>query len=187
MTSEDIKHQLIIITHAVILTDSVSFYKRWNGETQTRVCQWSTSTFENSCGCTALDIPEWREMTERIDWREKQPSQATHTLEDLMCWEVWDIIIMRVQSQGHHTIARHLEERGVKKRRSARRSSLNGRERAIVNQTNIGTVSKAMLGNLLRDGVERIWAFPSAYIPSWTELNWTAVDCLVPRVMTQIF
>ena len=73
---------------------------------------------------------------------------------------------MRVQSQGHHTIARHLEERGVKKRRSARRSSLNGRERAIVNQTNIGTVSKAALGKLLRDGVERIWAFPSAYIQS---------------------
>ena len=39
---------------------------------------------------------------------------------------------------------------------------LKGRERAIVNQTNIGTVSEATLGKLLRDGVERIWAFPSA-------------------------
>ena len=28
--------------------------------------------------------------------------------------------------------------------------------------------------DLLRaTAVERIWAFPSAYIPSWTELNWT--------------
>ena len=34
-----------------------------------------------------------------------------------------------------------------------------------------GTVSKATLGKLPRDVVERIWAFPSAYIPSWTELN----------------
>ena len=34
------------------------------------------------------------------------------------------------------------------------------RERAIVNQTNAGTISKAMLGKL-RDRVERIWAFPS--------------------------
>ena len=36
--------------------------------------------------------------------------------------------------------------------------------RAIVNQTNIGTVSKATLGKLLRDGVEahKLWAFPSA-------------------------
>ena len=37
---------------------------------------------------------------------------------------------------SHH---RSLEERGVE-RGSARRSSLKGRERAIVNQTNIGTV-----------------------------------------------
>ena len=46
---------------------------------------------------------------------------------------------LRVQSQGHHTIDR-LEERGVE-RGSARRSSSKGRERAIVNQTNIGTDS----------------------------------------------
>ena len=46
-------------------------------------------------------------------------------------------------------------------RGSARRSSLKGRERDIVSQTNIGTVSKATSGKLLRDGVERIWAFTS--------------------------
>ena len=63
---------------------------------------------------------------------------------------------LRAQSQGHHTIDR-LEERGVE-RESARRSSLKEREKAIINQTNIETVSKATLGKLLRDGVERIWA-----------------------------
>ena len=47
-------------------------------------------------------------------------------------------------------------------RGSAQPSSLRGRKRAIVNQTNIGTVSRATLGKLPRDGVERIWAFPSA-------------------------
>ena len=67
---------------------------------------------------------------------------------------------LRAQIQGHHSIDR-LEERGVETG-GARRASLKGRERAIVNQTNIGTVSKATLGKLLRDGVERIWAFPSA-------------------------
>ena len=61
---------------------------------------------------------------------------------------------LQAQSQGHRTIDR-LEERGVE-RGSARRSSLKGRERAIVSQTNIGTVSKATLGKLLSDGVERI-------------------------------
>ena len=79
------------------------------------------------------------------------------------------------QSQGHHTIDR-LEERGVE-RRSARRSSLKGREGAIVSKTNFGTVSKATLGKLLRDGVEGIWAFPRAEIPPWTELNWTELKC----------
>ena len=48
-----------------------------------------------------------------------------------------------------------LEERDVE-RGSARRSFLKRRERAIVSQTNIETVSKAMLGKLLRDGMERI-------------------------------
>ena len=61
---------------------------------------------------------------------------------------------LRAQSQGYHAMDR-LEERDVE-RGSARRSSLKGRERAIVSQTNIGTVSKATLGKLLRDGVERI-------------------------------
>ena len=64
------------------------------------------------------------------------------------------------QSQGHHTVDR-IEEKGVE-RESARRFSLKGRERAIVNQTNIGTVLKATLRKILRDGVERIWAFPGA-------------------------
>ena len=51
-------------------------------------------------------------------------------------------------------------------RGSARQFSLKEQERAIVSQMDIGTVSKAMLGKLLRDGVECIWAFMSAKIPS---------------------
>ena len=71
---------------------------------------------------------------------------------------------LRAQSQGHHTIDRP-EERGVDTE-SARRSYLKGRERSIVNQTNVGTVLKATLGKLLRDWVGRIWVFPSTWIPS---------------------
>ena len=66
---------------------------------------------------------------------------------------------LRAQSQGHH-ITDRLEESDVE-RGSATRSSLKGRERVIINQTNIGTVSKVTLVKLLRDGMERIWAFPS--------------------------
>ena len=57
---------------------------------------------------------------------------------------------LRAQIQGHCTISR-LEERDVEKE-SARQSSLKRRERAIVNQTNIGTILKAMLGKVLRWG-----------------------------------
>ena len=56
---------------------------------------------------------------------------------------------LRAKSQGHHTTDR-LEERGFE-RGSARRSSLKGRERAVFNQTNTGTVSKAILGKRLRE------------------------------------
>ena len=64
------------------------------------------------------------------------------------------------QNQEHHTMNR-LEERGVD-RGSTRWSSLKGQERAIIYQMNIGTVLKATLGKLLRDGVARMWAFLSA-------------------------
>ena len=67
---------------------------------------------------------------------------------------------LRAQCRGYHTIDR-LEERGVE-RGSARWSSLKGRERAIVSQTNNGTVWKATLGKRLSDGLEHIWVFPSA-------------------------
>ena len=87
---------------------------------------------------------------------------------------------LRAQIQGHHTIDR-LEERGVA-RRSARWSSLKGRERVIVKQTNIGTVSKATLGNLLfivfitseRGGGEAHMGFSQRID---TILNWTELKC----------
>ena len=55
------------------------------------------------------------------------------------------------------------------KKGSARRSSLKGRERANVSQTSIGTVSKATLGKLLRDGVECLFMAYSESID--TNLN----------------
>ena len=53
-----------------------------------------------------------------------------------------------------------VEERGVEKRKLWK-IFLQRTKRAIVNQTNTGTVSKAAkLEKLLKDGVERIWTFP---------------------------
>ena len=85
-------------------------------------------------------------MIEQIDCWEKQPITSglrlgrSEVLRSLGHY-------LQAQSQGHYTIGR-LEQRGME-RGSVRRSSLKGRERAIVNQTNIGTVSKATLGKLL--------------------------------------
>ena len=67
----------------------------------------------------------------------------------------------------HHNIDR-LKERGVEKG-SSRHSTLQGRERSVFTQANIGTVSTATLGRLPRDGAERVWTFPSATMPSWAE------------------
>ena len=39
----------------------------------------------------------------------------------------------------------------------------------MFNQRNIGTVSRATLGRLLRDGAERVWAFSSDTMPSSAE------------------
>ena len=61
------------------------------GLCESLVPHWrSTSTFENSCWCTALDMPEWRKTTDQIDWRAKQPKHVACFSEDLKCWEAWD-------------------------------------------------------------------------------------------------
>ena len=67
--------------------------------------------------------------------------------------------------QGHHNHSQ-LDERCIE-RGSLWGSSFKGPGRVIINQTNIGSVSKTTLGKLLWNRVELIWDFPSAYIPSW--------------------
>ena len=73
-----------------------------------------------------------------------------------------------------HSIDR-LKERGVEKG-SGRHSTLQGRERSVFNQANIGIVSRATLGRLLTVGAERVWAFPSAAMPSWAETETELID-----------
>ena len=53
---------------------------------------------------------------------------------------------------------------------SVRWYALKGWERAIVNQTNTGTVPRSTLGMFPSDGMEHVWDFLSTWIPSWTEL-----------------
>ena len=81
------------------------------------------------------------------DRAERLASKATLTIGLLLRrYEVLRSLrhYLQAQSQGHRIIDR-LEERGVE-RGSARRSSLKGRERAIVNQMNIGKTSERGCG-----------------------------------------
>ena len=86
----------------------------------------------------------------------------------LKCWEAWDTTYSQYRHKAKDITPSVAWRRGMG-RGSARRPSLRrrcSRGRAIINQTNIAT-----LGKLLRDRVERIWAFPSTQIPPWTKLN----------------
>ena len=71
---------------------------------------------------------------------------------------------LNIDRPEHHSIDR-FKERRVEKG-SGRHSTLQGRERSVFNQANTGTVSRATLGRLLRDGPERVWTFPKATMPS---------------------
>ena len=50
--------------------------RKMEWEAQTGMCQCLSSTFEKSYGCTVLDMPDSKEITEQIDWRAKQPSHV---------------------------------------------------------------------------------------------------------------
>ena len=62
-----------------------------------------------------------------------------------------------------HPSTDRLKERGVEKG-SDQRSTM-------FTYTNIGTVSKAILGRLLREGVQHVWAFQSATKPSFAKTD----------------
>ena len=62
-------------------------------------------------------------------------------------------------------------ERERLKLRTSLSKDLDCRQMPVYAVCNVGTVSKAALGKLLRDRVECVWVFPSALIPSLTELN----------------
>ena len=116
---------------------------------------------------------ESRKMTQQIDWWAKQPSwsHVACISEDLKCCNAWDTTCRHKAKDTTPSIA---SRRGTE--RSAWWSSSKGWRRAIISKTNTQTVSKAMLGELLRDGVPHIQAFLSMQVPSWTELNWRDGD-----------
>ena len=156
------------ITHAIIVTDSMNLLQK----------------MESGMGCpdwhTAVDSLRLQRLlwiycpghagvsgNERAD-RLASTADITSGLQ-LGRAEVLRSLrnFLNMDSPEHHSTDR-LKERGVEKG-SGQHSTIQGREGSVFNQANIGTVSRATLGRLLRDGAECIWAFPSATIPSWAE------------------
>ena len=145
--------------------------KKWNGpEAQTGMYQWSTSIDLQKLpvGVQAAQyLPEWREKTKQIDWWAKQPSQVAWFLEDLLSVEELETLPAGTKPRmSHHQSPGWRSEPRKEEVQQDNLLCWKGQERAIINQANIGTISKAMLGKLLRlDGVagaHNLWAFLSA-------------------------
>ena len=149
--------------HAIILTDSMSLLQKVKSEM--RSPDWHVSVFIIHLRRILWVYCPEHAVVKGNDRADRLVGKATITgglrlgrsemLRNLRHF-LW------AQSQVHHTIGR-LKERGVE-RGNAQRSSLRGRERAIVNQNNIGTVSRATLRKLLRDRVECIMGFPECIV-----------------------
>ena len=143
--------------------------KKSEREAQIGTCQCLTYIFKNSCGFTALDMPEWREMIEQIDWWAKQSSQVAE--------KIWSADELETLPAGTKPMATHLwspgGERGANmkcSRWSTQWSSIKAWERAIVNQI----VWKVTLEKFLRDGWGRVQMVFSVHIDiilKWTEWN----------------
>ena len=147
------------IAHTVILTDSVNL--PLEPQLAHSHAQSSAARTCYFCGSADLGTPESVGMNGQI-----RLSSTADITSGLQLGRV-EVLREHMDKPEHHSTDR-LKERGVEKG-SGQHSTLGGRERSVFNQTNIGTVSRATLGRLLRDGAERVWVFPSARMPSCAE------------------
>ena len=113
-----------------------------------------------------LGHAEWRGMIEQIDGWAKQPSQVACFSEGLQCWGAWDTTCRYKAKDITPLIA---SRREAWKEEALDDLPWKDERGGIVNQTNLGTVSKAKLRKLLREGVECIYGLFQAHLePSWT-------------------
>ena len=124
----------------------------------------SVSLLQN--GSAALDRRQWRGNDSADRLAGKATISGLHLRSEVLRSLRHYLL---AQSRGHHT-TNHPEDRDMD-RGSAWWSSLKGRERAIVSQINIETVSKASFGKLVRDRMESLGF--SKHIVIDTILNWT--------------
>ena len=79
-------------TQAIIFTDSTNFLRKVKsgmGSPDLNVSMVDIH-LRKICGCNALVMPGWREMTEPMQWRAKPLSRVGCFSEDLKRWRAWD-------------------------------------------------------------------------------------------------
>ena len=145
-------------------------YKKWKveWEAQTVMCQCPTSTFKNSCGCTVLDTPEWREMTEQTDCMAKQPSQVACISEDLKCQGAWETTC------GHKAkdMTQLTAWRDVWKEEALNDLPSDSKKRPLPIRQMMKQFQQWQWGNFWATGSSTyIWGFLSAQVSSSSELN----------------
>ena len=110
-----------------------------------------------------------KENDQAHQWGAEQPSQVACISEDWRCWGTWDIPYGAKPGTSNYWLSggeRHRKRLNDFLWEDEKKPSLfrptTGWERAVISQTNMGTVSKAVLGLTSEGWVGAQWAFPSA-------------------------
>ena len=144
------------ITYAIILTESVNLLQKI--ESGMDCPDWHTAKHSLRLQRLLWIYCSWHARVSRNERADREESTANITSGlQLGRAEVLKGLrnSLNMNRSEHHSIDR-LKVRGAENR-SGRHSTLRSWERSVFNQTNIATVSRATLGRLLRDGVERVW------------------------------
>ena len=137
----------------------------WNG------LPWlAHSHAQSSATKTTVDLLSWARRSQ-WEWTSRQTGKHIRYHIWSAAWQGRGALRLEELSQhGQARASQHWSPEGKRSGERKRPTFHHPRSRAIcVNQTNIGTFSRATLGRLLRDGAEHVWAFLSVIMPSWAE------------------
>ena len=172
------------ITHAIILTDLMNLLQ--NVKSETGCPEWHTAM-----GSLRLQSVLWIYCPRHAGVSGNERADRLASTVDITSGLQLGLrnFLNMDRPEDHSTDL--LKERGEGGRGggggekgSGRHSTLQGRERSVFNQANIGTVSRATLGRLPRGGTECVWAFPRATMPSETETETGGIITVTLHILT---
>ena len=173
---EIVKKSWIVAVNAIII--NILFIiriccKRWSLEwaalTGTQPC--TVFGCKDFCGSTALAMLESVGMSGQIDWPAQQISHLVCSLAGKGAQRLEELI-WTWTGQSITTLITWRKEEWRKEAADIPPSKVKN-DLCSTRQTL--ALLRATVGRLLRDGMERVWAFQSARIPSWAEIeleNW---------------